>query len=184
VDTHNVYKDVQLYVGLKRLGEAMKKYCRPVCATNVGADMMYVLGLHRYNLPYHYFVGDNNGVVRLDYKYYSGDELKQLLVHILVCCKCVKYLESFLDKLFRCVISYHKPQTNERNSVFDPQLLYHNGIECIRYILDGNFDIITECAYDAPLGSLNLDTKMKVKKNICEKLVDVFMYKYIWPYKG
>jgi hypothetical protein len=178
-DTHDVYKDVELFVGLKRLCAAMKKYGKPSCGTNVGADMIYVLGLCRYNLPYHYFVGDQHGVLHIDYKYYSGQELKQLLKHILVCCKCVKYLESFLDKLFRCVISYHKPQTNERNSVFDPHLLYYNGIECVRYILDGNFDIMLECAYDAPHESLNLATKIEVQEDICGELVDVFMYKYI-----
>jgi hypothetical protein len=173
---HDVYNDVSIYTGLKRLNEAMKKYCEKtfcISTRNVASDMMFILAQYQTRLPYNFLVSDEK-IVIIDNYQHSGEDLKHLLLHILVCCNCAKYLEPFLDLLYRCIITHKPPPLGERQGVPEPGLVYHNGIPCIRYILDGNFDIINECAYDAPAKYYNIKSE-----DICKKCIDVFMLKYI-----
>jgi hypothetical protein len=175
-DVHDIYSDVSIYVGLKRLNEAMKKYCvkKTLCEKqNVCGDMMFMLGQYPTNLPYNFLVCDEKSVMIGNY-HHSGENLKHLLLHILVCCNCAKYLEPFLDLLYSCIIT-HKPRPlGERQGIPNPELVYHNGVPCVRYILDGNFDIINESAYDAPTTYYNIKSE-----DICKKCIDVFMSKYL-----
>ena len=164
-DFHDVYNDVSIYTGLKRLNEVMKKYL----AQNVGRDMMFILTQYESKLPYNFLGSDG----KIDTYQHSGADLKCLLLHILVCCNCAKYLESFLDLLYRCIITHRPLPLDERSVVPNSGLVYHNGIPCVRYILDGNFDIINDCAYNAPTKHYNIRSE-----DICKKCVDVFMLEY------
>ena len=167
-DIHVVYNDVSIYTGLKRLDEHMKEY-----ESDVATNMLYVLGQYQQNLPYHFLVAHETGVF-IEVCMYSGEHLKKFLIHILVCRICVKYLRPFLNLLYRCIISYNLP--NEKRGVRET-LERHNGIPCIRYILDGNFDIINECAYNAVVK--NLGPHEIKRADICKKCVDAFMFKHI-----
>jgi hypothetical protein len=169
IDTHDVYNDVCIYTGLKRLDNAMKKYCvEKMGETSVASTMIYALSVPK-ELTYYILI--NDGLI--NYKtpvMHRAEVLKSLLKHILVCGSCFIYLGPFLDLLYRSVIvSQFAVSSNERCK----SDIYHNTVPCARYILDGNFDIINDDAYEAPC---KYNT---ICDNICKECVDLFMSKHV-----
>jgi hypothetical protein len=169
IDTHDVYNDLCIYTGLKRLNNAMKKYCvERVGEASVAATMIYTLSVPK-KLIYYYL--SNDGLITHKCTItYRTEVLKTLLMHILVCGSCFIYLEPFLDLLYRCVIAgqFALSTTNICTSN-----VYHNTVPCTRYILDGNFDIINDDAYDAPNKHHN------ICDSICKECVELFILKNV-----
>jgi hypothetical protein len=146
----------------------MKKYCvEKVGEMSVAANMIYALGSQK-ELTYYTIVNDGLITYKTPVMYHA-ESLKALLKHILVCGNCFIYLVPFLDLLYRSVIiSQVGKEINRCKSD-----IYHNTIPCARYILDGNFDIINDEAYEAP------SKHNTICDNICEECVDLFMSKHI-----
>jgi hypothetical protein len=168
-DTHDVYNDACIYVGLKRLNNVMPKYCVEKGGEySVAANMIYALGSQK-ELTYYFLVNDGLITYKIPVMY-RAEFLKALLKHILVCGDCYIYLTPFLDLLYRSIIiSQVGNETNRCKSD-----IYHNTIPCSRYILDADFDIMNGEAYEAPIKHNN-----NICDSICEECVVLFVLKHI-----
>jgi hypothetical protein len=108
--------------------------------------MLYSLSNHLEKLCYTKIEGYEAGNVTLNSVKYSGEYLRKILKHILVCRVCNRHLMYFLRLLEECVpITVPFQQRcidNMQQDYVDPE----TDVPICQYILDANFDNLRRTA--------------------------------------
>ena len=169
---HEVYPDLHCFVGLKRLAGAIDKMdIFAETERNYPYEIIYVLSMTTFGLPYEYFVievveveEEKSSIIHVDTVMTSGQTLRGILMHILVCAKCNSYLEGFLKLILKALMKYNPLEGTIYFNVTTQKGLHRGRVNTVKYTLDGDFDQLLLDAYNA-----TEEHCLTVKK---------FMYKY------
>jgi hypothetical protein len=123
------------------------------------------LGSYEPNIP----LKNNEGTNVL----FTGEKLKKLIKHLLVCRKCILRLPHFIEILHDSIEKHHPYPIERMNTVDDADSVY-NGTPCFKYILDGDFDNLMQRAYNAPL-----EDRANKRLDVCTDIIEPFMTRYM-----
>ncbi|CAB3980642.1 Hypothetical predicted protein [Paramuricea clavata] len=164
-----VFAGVQLYVGLT----TMMKHLKTGLYVNMG-EMLVALdsgekSLHYYREEMINEKNENDEPV-VTYVYHLvkkiGMNIRKYLAHILVCKKCIRYIEDFLSLLDQSVEEHPFPAHDE----LDCDDCNSIGLPILHHILDADFDSLRDKAFYGVV--------VDVFETPCER-VDVFMTSYV-----
>ncbi|CAB3976762.1 Hypothetical predicted protein [Paramuricea clavata] len=159
-----VFAATHLYVGLK----SIMRYFNTGLYVNMG-EMLMVLDCNDENLKfYHKEVRYEESSIIVIYTPVEkkGTYIRKYLAHIVVCKKCIRYLQDFLTLLDQSVENHPFSAYDE----VDCDGYNHLGLPVLRYILDADFDSLAAKAYYGVIDG-DLDTPCMY--------VDAFMHTYV-----
>jgi hypothetical protein len=160
-EEHDVFAELNLYVNIKYLFKLVVLYANPY--GNV-RELISAPGTYDNTIS----LESNEGTPVL----FKGNKLTKLIKHLLVCKKCILRLPRFIEILHDSIDKHHPYKDNQRT--VDSADCVVDGTPRFRYILDGDFDNLTQRAYNAPLE----DYKNK-ELNICTDIIEPFMFCYM-----
>jgi hypothetical protein len=162
-EEHDVFAELNLYANVKQLYKLVVLYAQPY--GNVREELLYALGSYEPTIQ----LKNNEGINVL----FTGEKLKKLIKHLLVCKKCILRLPHFIEILHDSIDKYHPYPAERMNTVDDADSVVNNTPR-FKYILDGDFDNLIQRAYNAPLE----DYKNK-RLNVCTDIIEPFMSCYM-----
>jgi hypothetical protein len=161
-EEHDVLAELNLYVNIKYLYKLVVLYAQPY--GNV-RELFYASGTYENTIP----LKNNEGTNVL----FKGNKLAKLIKHLLVCKECILRLPHFIEILHDSIEKHHPYIPERMNNVTDADCVVDDTPR-FKYILDGDFDNLTQRAYNAPLE----DYKNK-QLNVCTDIIEPFMSCYM-----
>ena len=161
---HEVYENMHCFVGLKQLAGAIDKMdIFGKTERNYPYEIIYILGMQSLAIPYEYFVveekeveiegkeeKEKSSIIRVSVDATSGQTLKAILMHILVCANCNSFLDGFLKLILKSLMKYNPLESYTFFNVTNTNGLHRGRVNTIKYTLDGDFDQLLLDTYNAP----------------------------------